>query len=235
MPIRYTKRSHFNQLSRNNRKKSFMRIKSRIQRAVPVLGGKFITNCFMHGQNEWLDAHFIGTQPLATYSLSIQTVRSEYKELVQDRVWDSSYELSPDRDFLLNDDLRKDPTTGEYINRREPVRYAELDNMTRLDWAQAQYKKIADSGEIQVFEKWTLHHDYHNSIGLHATIDVPYLSIKAVNAFIDRFLITETNFLDTTPHTYRYEQLGHWGLNANALIDPWDWAEALKSQPGEEA
>lgn len=212
-----------------------MRIQGRIKRAAPVLGGKFITNCFMHGQNEWLDAHFIGTQPLATYSLSIQTVRSEYKELVQDRVWDSSYELAPDQDFLLDNDLRKDPKTGEYINRREPVRYAELDNMTRLNWAQSHYKKIADSGEIHVFEKWTLHHDYHNSIGLHATIDVPYLTIEAVNAFIDRFLITETNFLSPTPHTYRYEQLDHWGLNANALIDPWDWEAALTSPPDEDA
>lgn len=72
-------------------------------------------------------------------------------------------------------------------------------------------------------------------IGLHATIDVPVLTIEAVNAFIDRFLMTEANFLDPTPHTYRYEQVSYWGLDSNALIEPWEWDAAVKRPVSKDA
>ena len=41
-----------------------MRLKNRIKRAAPVLGGKFTTHTYIHGENGWLDAHFLGTKPL---------------------------------------------------------------------------------------------------------------------------------------------------------------------------
>jgi hypothetical protein len=208
-----------------------MTIQNRIRRAAPVLGGKFTTHTYMDGNNGWIDAHFLGTKPPVFYSLALQTTRCEYKELVRTRAWELSDELSPERELPLFDGAVKDPATGHYVSRRrEPVRYPELKDMTRLDWCEAQHQKIADSGDILVFEQWTLHHDYHDGIGLHATIDVPVLTIEAVNAFIDRFLVTEANFMDLTPHSYRYEQVSHWGLDANALIEPWEWEAALEPQ-----
>lgn len=235
MPIRYTTRTPFNERSRRSRKIAFSRVKNRITRAAPVLGGKFTTHTHMHGHNGWIDAHFLGTKPPVSYSLALQTTLCEYKELVRSRAWELSYELASDRDLPLFDGAVKDPTTGHYVSRRrEPVRYPELENMTRLDWCEAQHQKIADSGDVHVFEKWTLHHDYHDGIGLHATIDVPVLTIETVNAFIDRFLTTEANFLDSTPHTYRYDQVLHWGLDVNALIEPWEWEAALEPQAAED-
>ena len=235
MPIRYTTRTPFNERSRRSRKIAFSRAKNRITRAAPVLGGKFTTHTYMHGNNGWIDAHFLGTKPPISYSLALQTTLCEYKELVRSRAWELSDELAPEWDLPLFDGAVKDPTTGHYVSRRrEPVRYPQLQNMTRLEWCEAQHQKIADSGDIHVFEKWTLHHDYHHGIGLHATIDVPVLTIEAVNAFIDRFLLTEANFLDPTPHTYRYEQVLHWGLDANALIEPWEWDAALEPQATED-
>lgn len=213
-----------------------MRILNRIKRAAPVLGEKFTTHTYMHGENGWIDAYFLGTKPPISYSLALQTTICEYKELVRSRAWELSYELAPERELPLVDRAEKDPKTGHYVNRLcEPYRYPELGNMTRLQWSESQHQNIADSGEIQVFEKWTLHHDYHHGVGLHATIDVPVLTIEAVNAFIDRFLMTEANFLDPTPHTYRYEQVSYWGLDSNALIEPWEWDAALKRQASEDA
>lgn len=212
-----------------------MRVKNRIKRAAPVLGGKFTTHDYIHGENGWIDANFLGTKPPVSYSLALQTTIFEYKELVRSRAWELSYDLAPERELPLFDRAEKDPKTGHYVNRLcEPYRYPELGNMTRLQWSEAQHQKIADSGDIQVFEKWALHHDYHHGIGLHATIDVPVLTIEAVNAFIDRFLMTEANFLDPTPHTYRYEQVSYWGLDSNALIEPWEWDAALKRQACED-
>jgi hypothetical protein len=97
-----------------------------------------------------------------------------------------------------------------------------------------QCQAITNSGEVQVFERWTLHRNYHRGIGLHATIDVPYLTIDAVNAFIDRFLKEEANFRDPTPRTYRYDQIAHWGIEANAVIEPWQWEAALQRQAVED-
>ena len=236
MPLRYTTRTPFHELSRRNRKSAYMRILNRIKRAAPVLGGKFTTHDCIHGQNGWIDANFLGTTPPVSYSLVLQTTICKYKELVRNRAWELSYDLAPERELPLFDGAVKDPKAENYVSLcRDPHRYPELENMTRLQWCQAQHQKIADSSEIQVFEKWTLHHDYHHGIGLHATIDVPVLTIEAVNAFIDRFLMTETDFLDPTPHTYRYEQVSYWGLDSNALIEPWEWDAALKRQVPETA
>ena len=235
MSKRYTTRTPFQERSRRNKKRAYMRIHNRIQRAAPVLGGKFTTHIYMHGNNVWIDAHFLGTKPPIFYSLMLQTTICEYKELVRSRAWELSEELAPERDLPLFTGAGKDPKTGNYVSRRrEPVRYPELENMTRLQWCEAQDQKIADSGDVQVFEKWTLQHNYHDGIGLHATIDVSVLTIEAVNAFVDRFLITEANFRDPTPHSYRYEQVSHWGLDANALMEPWKWEAARESQVSED-
>lgn len=200
-----------------------------------MLGGKFTTDSYIHGQNGWIDAHFLGTKPPISYFLALQTTTCEYCELVKSRAWEMSYELAPERELPLFDRAIQDPKTGHIIRLlSEPLLYPELENMTRLQWSKAQHQKISDSGHIQVFEKWTLHHDYHNGIGLHATIDVPVLTIDTVNEFIDRFLMTEANFFDPTPHTYRYEQVSYWGLDSNALIEPWEWDAALKRQATED-
>jgi hypothetical protein len=62
-------------------------------------------------------------------------------------------------------------------------------------------------------------------MGLEAVIDVPFLTIDAIEGFIDRFLNTEKEFRSNTPLSYSYEEAGPWGLESNALIEPWDWPE----------
>lgn len=235
MAKRYTTRTPFKERSRQNRKRAYMRIQNRIRSEAPVLGGNFTTHAYMDGNNGWIDAHFLGTKPPIFYSLMLQTTPCEYKELVRDRAWELSEVLAPEREPPPFDGAVKNPITGNYVSRRrEPVRYPELDNMTRLDWCEAQHQKIADSGDIHVCEKWTLHRDYHDGIGLHATIAVPVLTIEAVNAFIAQFLRTEANFDDPTPHTYRYTEVSYWGLDTNALIEPRDWEAARNCQAAED-
>jgi hypothetical protein len=110
----------------------FWRVKNRITRAAPLLGGKFTTHSYMHGENGWIDAYFLGTKPPVFYSLALQTTICEYKELVRSRAWELSYDLAPERELPLFDGAVKDPNTGHYVSRRsEPVRYPELGNMTR--------------------------------------------------------------------------------------------------------
>jgi hypothetical protein len=190
-----------------------------------MLGGRFYSRHYMHGENGWLDGFFLGNDKPAFYNFCLQTTRYTYKEKVVDRAWDKSYLVAPlESDLSIFDRTVLDPVSGHYVTpAHQPHRYPELDGMTRLEWTQAQLPKIANSHEVQVFEHWTLHHDYHSGIGLHATIDVPYLTIDAVNVFIDRFLQSESAMVGTVALSYRHDQIGHWGIEPNSIADPWEW------------
>jgi hypothetical protein len=211
---------------RRRRKAAYIAVKNRIRRAAPMLGGQFATHDYLHGRNGWIDAFFLGRKAPLFYNLTIETARHAFREAVHDRAWQRSYELAPERESLFLD-AGVDPKSGYRTFRgREPARYPELDGNTRVEWVQAHLQPIADSGQIEVFEAWELHRDYVAGIGLHATIDVPYVTIDAVNGFIDRFLATEANYRDPRPRTWRYEQVSPWGLEANAVLEPWEWADA---------
>lgn len=220
-------RTPFELQPRRQQKAAYIDVKNRIRRAASILGGKFVTHDYLHGKNGWLDACFLGRKAPVFYNLTIETTTYAYKEAVWHRSWDLSHELAPDREPQFFERAVRDPETGLYeVLPREPLRYPELDGMTRFEWVEVQQKAIADSGEIQVFEEWTLHRDYACGIGLHATIDVPYLTIETVNRLVDRFLALESDYRDLVPRSYRYDEIPHWGLETNAVIEPWDWAAA---------
>ena len=222
--IRQKKNKPFDQMSRRRRHAAYICVGNRIRRAAPILGGKFTTHDYLHGKNGWIDAYFLGPKAPVFYNLTLETTRYAYKEAVWDQAWERSYALAPERETSIWDRAVKDPKTGNYVTpAREPRYYPELDNLTRIDWVQLQLATLADARTIEVFEAWSLHRDYAHGVGLHATIDIPFLTIDAVNAFIDRFMKLEADFRDPTPRSYRHDEIAHWGLESNALIDPWDW------------
>jgi hypothetical protein len=85
-----------------------------------------------------------------------------------------------------------------------------------------QLPAIADSGEVQVFAGWTVHHDYRHGIGLSATVEAPAITSDVVHAFIAQFLVNPADWRDLTPRSYRHAEVPHWGLSANAIAEPWD-------------
>jgi len=88
------------------------------------------------------------------------------------------------------------------------------------EWVERQIPHIANDGTITVYEGWTLHHDYRFGIGLHATLDVPCLTIKAVNAFVQRFLAAEAEYANPNPISYRYHEIENWHVESNAIAVP---------------
>lgn len=227
MPERRPQRIPFSQRSRTAQKHAYWDALRKIRQSAPFLGGRFYTHNYMHGENGWIDGYFLGAIKPVFYNFAFQTVQYKYKDLVEESAWDLSYEVTPvERDPSIFERTVKDPVSGLYVTSpNEPYRYPELDGLTRYEWAQAQNLKIADSGEIKVFEHWTLHRDYHSGIGLHATIDVPVLTIEAVNVFIARFLKTESAFQSQVPRSFRHDQISRWGIEANFVCDPWNWAD----------
>jgi hypothetical protein len=232
MPIRKLQHIPFAQRKRSAQKRAYWEVLKNICRAAPIVGGKFYSRHYMHGQTGWIDGYFLGSSKPVYYNFCIQTTRYAYKEKVVDLAWEKSYEIAPvDADPSIFDRTVKDPTSGLYFTpAHEPYSYPELDGMTRLDWTQAQLPEIANSLEVTVFEQWTLHHDYHSGIGLHATIDVPYLTIESVNVFIDRFMQTQSAYMSREELAFRHEQIAHWGIEPNAIAHPWEWGPVPQEQ-----
>lgn len=233
--IHRRKTQPFGQMSRRRQREAYIRVSNQIRRAAPILGGKFTTHDYLHGQNGWIDAYFLGRKAPIFFNLTLATTRHAYKEAVWDKAWEQSYALAPEREPSILDRAVKDPKTGYFVTpARAPSHYSELDDLTRIEWVQRQLPTIADAGTIQVFEEWSLHRDYGYGVGLHATIDAPFLTIDAINAFIERFMKLEAECRDPLPRSYRHDEISHWGLESNALIDPWDWEAAIQKNDNRE-
>lgn len=184
-----SRRLPFGSQSRERRKAAFISVKNKIRRHAGVLGGLFSTDDYLHGKNGWIDCFFLGSKPPVFYNCVIDTTRNAYKEQVRELAYEQSYALVPPSERSLFDHAVKDPISGLWaISLPEEERFAALDGLSRREWIERQIPSIANEGEIKVHEGWTLHHDYRFGIGLHVTLDVPYLTIEAVNAFIHRFV-----------------------------------------------
>lgn len=229
---RRSRRPPFCQLPRHRQKDAYIGIKNLIRRAAPVLGGRFYTHHLLHGDNGWIDLYFLGAKAPVFYNVMLETALEAYQEAVWDKAWDASYALAADAEPDWLSRAVKDPKTGHYVvPAHEPQRYPALDGLSRLEWVQRQLAVIADSGEVTVTTGWRLHHDYHHGIGLSATVDAPAITIDVVHAFIDRFLTNPRDWRDATSLSYRYAEVPHWGLSANAIVEPWAVADQEQGEP----
>ena len=188
-----------------------------------MLGGKFYTHDYMHEDIQWVDGYFLGPAPIF-YNFALETSVYRFKEACMDAAWDEADRLVPDSFNLLEGGV-KDPATGNTVfHLGAPRKHPEFDGLTRIEWVMKRAKEIADGGTIEVFEEVTLHRDYAHGIGLHGTINVPALTIGALNAFIDRFLTAGAlPFKSAEPVIFTGKNVLHWGLDSNAIVEPWDY------------
>jgi hypothetical protein len=209
---------------RRAKKAAFISVKNDIRRAAPILGGKFTTHNYIHGDNGWLDIYFLGSKAPNFYNVSLCTTKYAYVEAVKNEAMDRSYALVADTEPSWLDRSYKDPTTGRWITPayEQPI-HPEFEGLTRFEWEKSQREAIANSGTIQVFQSWSVHHDYSSGIGLHATIDVPSLTIEHVNAFIEQFMRAPMAYRDPNPLSYRFDEIRNWGMESNAVAYPWEW------------
>lgn len=221
----------FLRLAKHRQKEAYVRIRNLIRRAAPVLGGLFYTHDYLHGRNGWVDGYFLSPRPPVFYNFSLETTRHAYKEAAWDAAWERSCVLAPDRAPELLKHAVKDPKTGNYsVQQSQQTVHPELDGLTRVEWARNQLRVIADAKTIRVFEGWSLHREYVHGVGLHATIDVDYLTTETVNAFIARFLATEAGYRSTVALSYGYDDIPEWEIEANALLEPWEYPQVTLSE-----
>lgn len=214
----------FSDRPRSAKKAAYISVKNDIRRAAPILGGKFTTHSYIHGDNGWLDLYFLGPKASIFYNVSLCTTKYAYVEAVKNEAMNRSEALVADTEPSWLDRSYKDPTSGRWITPayEQPI-YPEFGGITRYEWERSQYEGIANSGTIQVFQSWSVHHDYSSGIGLHASIDVPSLTIERVNAFIEQFMKAPMAYRDPNPLSYRFDEISNWRMESNAVAYPWEW------------
>jgi len=226
MPIRNRHRyaqTPYLQRSRAARKAAYIRAANRIRRAAPILGGKFYTHNFMHGLNSWLDLYFLGRRFPIFYNVAMQTTRHAYKDKVLDEAFRRAELIVPESNTWW-EETQIDPDSGLNVApARSPKRYEELGGLTRYEWIDVRQKVIADEKCIYVNEHWAIQSNYTSGIGLRVTLDVPYLTAQVVNDFIERFLRSPDNYRDPKPLAYTSSEIADWGVEANAIAEPWEW------------
>src|SRR4029079_13593719 len=122
------------------------------------------------------------------------TTRYAYTEAVRDAAWDAADKLVP-YDFDIIRHSEKDPATGLFrLNFPVDNGHEAFGGLTRMAWIDAETRRLAELATVTVREEVSLHRDYAHGIGLHATIDTPFLTVETVNAFIRRFLETEAEW-----------------------------------------
>jgi hypothetical protein len=128
------RKNRFMFLPRKWRKLQLIRLKNQIHRAAPVLGGKFMTHDYIHGQNGWVDVYFLSLNGRCFYNATLSTSRYEYAEKIWQVALERSYLLAPDTDPGWFSRGSRDPKTGHYVIPARPPEYFEaLDGMTRFD------------------------------------------------------------------------------------------------------
>lgn len=213
----------FLEQSRRRQRRAYIDIKNRIRRDAGILGGMFTTHHYIDGNNAWVDAYFLGGKVPVFYNLTLETARNAYKDAVGSRAFEQAHELVHEYEspFVLN---------GAVYEYR-PKHYEKLDGLTLFEWIDKQERIIADSGQVQVYEGWRLRYDYTYGIGVEAVVNVPSLGTASVNAFIERFLAHGGgNWLDTTPLTWRADDINWMRVESNAVAEPPEWCKCCDDE-----
>ncbi|MBX9879562.1 MAG: hypothetical protein K2Y22_13960 [Candidatus Obscuribacterales bacterium] len=214
----HKKKKTFTQLTARRRKTKRFFLKRNIDKAAPALGGLFFTNDYLDGKNGLVDLFFLGRGNKTFYNVTLQTTRCDYKDKVHHIARDNADKLVP-----VDYDAVWDRLAGKKVKGVDPYGPHEaFGGLRRLDWIDAESRVVADAGTVQVFEEVSLHYDYRYGIGLHATIDVPYLTVDTINTFIRAFLANgEKAYRIEKPISYKAAEL-NWDYDDSvaSLVDP---------------
>jgi hypothetical protein len=133
---------------------------------------------------------------LGNVNVTLDTTLQAYRDAIWNAAFDATF--ATNNELLVQElemeVLSRDAKTGVVTTRfSDPPPRAEFGGLTSTQWQKAQEERLADSGQIQVFEKWTLHSDYSCGIGLHATIHEPYLTKTRLIGLSNGFWKTRPN------------------------------------------
>ena len=219
--MRHRKVTGWPEKPRRQRKRDYIRSKNNIRRSAPVLGGRFYTYDYLHGENGWLDIYFLSRQLRVFYNATLETTARAFRGKVEDIAFDRSCLLVPYRSSLL-DRLGKGNTVTT-ADLEEPIIADAFGGLNRRQWIEQEVARFIEEGEVTVCEQVKLDRGFSFGIGLIATLDVPVLTMETIDNFVDEFLIQwerpregrsaafDRSILDKTHK-----------IESNLLVEPWE-------------
>lgn len=217
------RRRHIRYLERPRRwrKRAYMRLRRDIQQAAPQLGGLWYTDDYVHGENSWVDVYFIDPSTRTIYNATLDTLAYRAYEAAQGMALSEASDREPPQDLLSCFVREPGSRYARMVLPPDPPRQA-FDGLSRRDWMKQRVAQLLDSGQVPVHPETTLHRNYGYGIGVHATLDVPGLSVPVITDWVRAFLANpvarrgEAVFL-------RSADMPNPGYASNALCAPADW------------
>lgn len=212
--------------SRRRRKRDTIRLKNRIARHAPMLGGLFTTPEYMDAEMQWVDFYFLSGRRNTFFNATAVTAKHRYFEKTETLARDRSHELAPlsDAPFRLRDMFKRRPDGNyEYASMPETMQPV-FGGRTRSEWIAAEERRLIGTDSVAVQVGWSRDTQYRYGIGLHVVLDVPSVTIDALNTFILEFrAMGEADWCSSEYRVFGVAELPRCRVQSNLLLDPDDW------------
>lgn len=202
------KRTPWFEKTRAQRKRRYIRAKNKIRESRRFFRNIYHTSDALVPGCGWADLIFLSRRyPGSYYNVTIETAQCAFFEALQDRVWEQMIEGAGGYSAYRR--------LGPELHAKAMAARVELSALLAADPSMA------------VFEQAQIDLSYQAGIGLHVTIDAPYISPEAVERFILSFWADgELPFRGSTPMSWPS------GACSNSFaipvgVDPGEWAQDL--------
>lgn len=200
-------------------------MKNRLREEAEFLGGLFSTHDILGEQTAWADFYCLSRRRGVLYNGIIETAKYRYAEMADSQAWDESELILPSPDLF--EGSYRDASGNLVIPSRSEPQEA-FGGIPRLQWIRRRAAEIADARTLSVCESVEIDPSYGYGIGLHVCLDVPSITIEAVESFVQDFLARgEAPWRGAAPLSWPASEI-RFGLNSNALASPSEWAESRK-------
>lgn len=197
------KRIVWRQLARAQRKRRLIEVKNRIRNSAAYFRGLFHTSDSLSPGRGWIDLVFVSRKrPGDYYNVTLQTAFCEFSEALNDLAWEA-----------LDPALKGHGPTPQMAAAMSEAR-----------------ARLINEQAFSSHERFELDFSYRAGIGLHATVNEPYLSPEAVERFVNAFLDGgEAQWRSDAPLSWPASALSDDMFVNPVGADPAeeDWAQAL--------
>jgi hypothetical protein len=200
----YHRKRHtpFVTLPRHKRADAVISLKGEIRRKAAVYGGKFSSHLVLDEPgradlyNQWFTCYFPGTDRFTLWNADIRTSRKAFWEAVDEMAFEQAADALTLQEMELEARMDFEPAaksrTGKILTwtmiKREPVRYAQFDDLTFSEQTTKLEAEIIRDTPPVIHESFTLDRSYAYGIGLNIVLDVEVINKAAIETAIDRFL-----------------------------------------------
>lgn len=236
MKIIIKNKKSFEQRSRRERKKMFIKVKNKLRHQRQYFGGLFFTYDVISEGTSWADISFISKlHKNRFYNAVIDTAAYFYKENLDSLSWEAAEEHFKKNapEHLQNNfyDEAHETIEPKVFEKVFAHCFGGKARSALYRWQNGWVEEQAKKGSNPIKPHYKLDFTYRYGVGLHIVVDAPSITRQVIVDAIEAFYAAgEVDFSVDFELTFTPEQLKSV-RNANAVShDLSSWAGALKEQ-----